>query len=75
MRLVFYPRSVELCEDAFRQPIKEIPYETWPTNRKALEDANTEIQFLLTLEGWEIHKDKLTKLVQSLYKVWQGGEQ
>ena len=71
VRLVFYPRSVELCEDAFRQPIDEIPYETWPPNRKALEDANTEIQFLLTLEGWETHKGKLTALVQSLYEAWQ----
>ncbi len=75
VRLVFYPRSVELCEDAFRRPIEEIPYETWPTYRKALEDANTEIQFLLTLEEWETHKGKLTALVQSLYKAWQDREQ
>ena len=74
IRIVFYPRAVELSEDAFRQPIKEIPYETWPQDRKALEDANTEIQFLLTPEEWEIHKEKLTELVQSLYEIWQDRE-
>lgn len=71
IRLVFYPRAIELCEDAFRQPIEEIPYETWPPNQNALEDANTEIQFLLTSEEWEIHKKQLTTLVQTIYKAWQ----
>ncbi len=71
VRIVFYSRAVELSEDAFRRPIKEIPYETWPQGRKALEDAKTEIQFLLTPEEWEIHKEKLTRLVQSLYQAWQ----
>ena len=74
-RLVFYPRSVELCEDAFRQPIEEVPYVTWPRDRKALEDANTEVQFLLTLGEWEIHNEKLTALAQSLYEAWQNREQ
>ena len=34
----------------------------------------TEIQFLLTPEGWETLKEKLTELVQSLYEVWQDRE-
>ncbi len=75
VRIIFYPRAVELSEDAFRQPIKEIPYETWPRDRKALEDANAEIQFLLTSEKWELHKEHLTGLVQSLYEAWQDMEQ
>lgn len=75
VRLVFYSRSVELCEDAFRQPVEEISYVTWPRDRKALEDSNTEIQFLLTPEEWEIHKERLTALTQSLYEVWRDREQ
>lgn len=71
IRIVFYPRAVELSKDAFKQPIEEVPYETWPRNRNALEDANTEIQFLLTSDDWETHKEKLTGLVQSLYEAWQ----
>ena len=74
IRIVFYPRAVELSEDAFRQPIKDIPYETWPQDRKALEDANTEIQFRLTSDEWDIHKEQLTGLVQSLYEAWQDRE-
>ena len=75
VRIIFYPRAVELSKDAFRQPIEEIPYETWPPDQKTLEDANTEIQFLLNPEEWEKHKEKLTTLVQSLYEAWQNREQ
>lgn len=75
VRLVFYPRAIKLHEDAFREPIKEIPYTTWPENQKALEDPNTEIGFILTPEEWEIHKEELTGLVQSLYEAWQDREQ
>ena len=71
VRLVFYPRAIKLHEDVFREPIKEIPYTTWPENQKALEDPNTEIGFILTPEEWEIHKEKLTVLVQSIYQAWQ----
>ena len=73
IRIVFYPRAIELRMDAFRQPIEEkIPYETWPPNRNPLKDADTEIQFPLTAEEWETHKEKLTALVESLYQAWQG---
>ena len=69
--IVFFPRAIELCKDEFNQPVSEIRYRTWPPDSNALEDANTEIQFLLTPEEWEIHKEQLTGLVQSLYKAWQ----
>ncbi len=69
--IVFFPRAIELCKDEFNQPVAEIKYRTWPSNSNALEDANTEIQFLLTSDEWETHKEKLTGLVQSLYEAWQ----
>lgn len=69
---VFYPRAIELCLDEFSQLVKnKIPVETWPKNQKPLEDPNSEIQFRLTSEEWEIHKERLTALVQSVYAAWQ----
>ena len=69
---VFYPRAIELCLDEFSQLVKnKIPVETWPKNQKPLEDPNAEIQFRLTPEEWEIHKERLTALVQSIYVAWQ----
>ena len=69
MGLAFYPRSVVLDIDAFRQPIKDIRYDTWPKNR-ALEDV-PQVYFKWNPDEWETHKEKLAGLVQSLYEAWQ----
>ena len=71
VRLVFYPRSIELCRDEFSQSANKIQYETWPKNKNPLNDPNTEVQFLLTEENWERHEQGLTALVQSIYAAWQ----
>ena len=65
VRIVFYPRAIALSENEFRQPVEEIPYETWPKNLEPLPlgDDYKEIQFLLTEEEWETHKESLTTLV------------
>ena len=71
--MVFFPNAIELCMDAFRQPIEQIPFQTWPKGREeqALEVANTEIQFRITADEWEKHKEKLTALVQAVYEAWE----
>ena len=71
--IVFYPSAVELCTDEFRRPIEQIPFQTWPKGREdqALEVANTEIQFGVTAEEWEKHKEKLTALVRTVYEAWE----
>ena len=73
VRIVFFPRAIALSENEFRQPIERIPYETWPRNREPLPlgDTYKEIQFLLTEEEWETHKEPLVTLVQSIYVAWQ----
>ena len=72
VRLVFYPRAKKLCLDEFRKPLKEIPYETWRKNREPLEDPETEIQFLLTAEGWATHKECLSALTRAVHEAWDG---
>ena len=69
--IVFFPWAKELCVDEFRQPVEKIPYDTWPRNGEPLEDPKTEIQFRLTPEVWETHKESLTALVQSIYVAWK----
>ena len=69
VRIVFYPNAVESCKDEFRPLMNEILYTTYPLNREkeALEIQDTEIQFLLTADGWELHKEKLSGLAQAVY--------
>ena len=71
--IVFYPNAVGLCTEEFRRPIEQIPFETWPRGRedKVLEVANTEIQFRITADKWEAHKEMLTALVQVVYEAWE----
>ena len=76
MEIVFFPQAVALCVDEFRHAIEveQIPFRTWPRGREnqALEDLGLEIQFLLTADDWETHKETLTALTQAVYKAWEG---
>ena len=77
--VVFFRDSITLCVDEFRPLIKEIPFQTWPKNREAnaLEDLDAalendlEIQFQLTEEDWETHKEKLHRLTLAVYDAQQ----
>ena len=72
--MVFFPQAKELCPDEFRHLVKEIQCQTWPRNRDPL-DPDTEIQFSLTAEEWETHKERLYALTQAVYRAWQRREQ
>ena len=73
--IVFFPQAVALCVDEFRPAIEfeQIPFQTWPKGREnqVLEDPDLEIQFLLTADEWETHKETLTALTQAVYKAWE----
>ncbi len=73
--VVFFRRTKALCLDEFREPVREIPYATWPKNRDPLDDPRTEIQFHLTLQSWDTHKERLTALLQAIYAAWQNNDQ
>ncbi len=73
--VVFFPRAKSLRLDEFRQPVKDIPYDTWPKNRDPLDDPDTEIQFKLTAEEWETHKERLYALTKAVYESWESSGQ
>lgn len=73
--IVFFPWAKALCLDEFKEPVRNIPYQTWPRNREPLDDPKTEIQFRLTAEEWERHKESLTTIARSIYKAWQNKRQ
>ena len=58
---------------------KRFPFITYPANREAnaREDLNDalnnylEIKFQLTEADWEIHKEKLNRLTQTVYEAQQ----
>ena len=74
VRIVFFPRAKALCLDEFTQPVAAIPYHTWPADLDPLEDARAEIQFRLTAEDWEMHRETLTRLVRAVYEAHQASE-
>ncbi len=73
--IVFFPRAKALCLNEFRGPVGKIRYVTWPQNRDPLGDPRAEIQFHLTPQSWETHKESLTALVQAVYAAWQNDDQ
>ena len=68
--IIFYASAKALCLDAFRQPVQEIRYETWPKNREPVEDRETEIHFKCTVEEWEEHAERLSALTKAVYEAW-----
>ena len=73
IRVIFYPRAIALCSDEFRPAIEQIPFQTFPGGREgqALEIPDTEVQFLLTTDGWETQKETLTTLTHAVYNAWE----
>lgn len=73
VRVVFYPRAIELCPEEFEKSIKDIPFETWPKDREEdpLHIPETEIQFIIDADCWETHKETLSGLSQSVYNALQ----
>ena len=71
VRIVFFPRAKALCLDEFKQPVEAISHATWPPERDPLGDAEAEIHFRLTAEGWETHKETLTRLARAVYESHQ----
>ncbi len=70
--VVFFSRAKTLCLDEFREPVRTIPFVTYPRNRDALDShPKTEIQFHLSAPEWETHRERLTSLVQAIYAAWQ----
>lgn len=69
VRLVFYQHAIELSRDTFAKAVDIVPFETYPSNRHAIEDKRgTEIQFLLSQQVWDVHKETLVKLAQAVYE-------
>ena len=67
--LAFYPQSVVLNVNAFKQ--LDIQYYLWPKDKENVEDPGTQAFFLLNPGEWESEEEKLTGLVQRLHKAWQ----
>ena len=73
--IIFFPRSKALCLDEFSGPVEQIRFDTWPRDMDPLEDANAEIQFKLTAEEWQTHKELLHALTKAVYAAWESSGQ
>ena len=69
--IVFQPCAKALCLNEFEQPVEAIPHGTWPHDRDPLADSDAAVQFKLTAEAWETHKETLTRLALAVYQAHQ----
>ena len=75
IRICYFAWAKALCLEEFREPVDQMPHETYPPNRNPIEDPKTEIKFLLTAEEWETHKERLYALMQAVYEAWESRDQ
>lgn len=72
MSIVFFRPAIELCMDEIRSLLEEIPYGTYPGIREGnpLDDPIPQIQFRVSANAWEAHKEKFIGLTQTVYDAW-----
>ena len=68
--LIFYWNAVRLYTGEFERLSKEIPFKIWPDGRDLTKD-DIQVQFLLTPDEWETHKEELSALTKGVYEAWQ----
>lgn len=71
--IVFFPVSVELCKEEFSLLLEQVRYQTYPKHRisNPLEGSAPQIQFRVSNDEWEEHKEKLEGLTQAVYAAWE----
>ena len=73
-RIVFYRRAFVLRQDDFQRAMEAMDYVTYPQNLDPFEEERTrEIQFPLTTDAWEHHKERLSSLTKAVYDAWRNG--
>ena len=67
VRIFFYPWTIEVCQDDFESAKSVIPHESHYYSS----DWGNGIDFLIAPDEWVTHKERISKLIQSIYKAWQ----
>ena len=65
----FHQNAFTLCEDAFERALENMAYRQSPQSQDGWNNTNF-IQFPLTADYWERHKETLTALAQAVYDAW-----
>ena len=73
VRIAFYPWTINLCSEAFSKIGAEIPSETHKSTHRD-KYGRDELHLLITPDGWNTHRDKLSTLLQTVYTAWQNGD-
>ena len=68
VRLVLFRRAIELCGDKLDKALTSISYVTWPKDLDPSDNKTPEVQFFLTPEKWEAHKELLGALAQTVHE-------
>ena len=64
VRLVLFRRAIKLWGDQFDKAVESISYVTWPKGLDPFDDETPEVQFFLTPENWDDHKELLTDMAK-----------
>ncbi|MYD35657.1 MAG: DUF91 domain-containing protein [Dehalococcoidia bacterium] len=77
--IAFFSETKALCLDEFRELVRDIEYRIEPRSYRGPADAwknpETDIHFHLNRQEWELHRERLTTLVQAVYAAWQNQDE
>ena len=69
--VVLYGRTMRLCPEVFEETKKAMKHEYRSSSGDPLYD---ELKLPIDAEGWATHQERLTTLIQRVYKAWEGRE-
>lgn len=68
--VIFYGRTLQLCPEEFEQIKQSMEYEY----RSSSDPLYDELRLPLDAEGWKTYRERLTTLMQAVYRAWEAGQ-
>ena len=75
MRVIFFPISIHLCEQKFREVAQSISFKReHPSNAPRTKDVSEQWYCVLERSGWNEHKERLFDLAKAVFTAWDEAE-
>ena len=68
---IFFRQAIQSCREEFTQLRRELPYWTWPADRRGVDATNVDVGFhIQSLAEWQTRQDQLAAVTRSVYEAF-----
>ena len=68
---IFFRQAIQSCREEFTRLRRELPYWTWPADRRGVDATNVDVGFhIQSLAEWQTRQDQLAAVTRSVYEAF-----